>query len=308
MKIGGGHFAPKLGGHFELESGGHFKLELGGQYHWNLQNDNGTVNSANNFESSSDELIAYNTGWSGNNWSRIVKTNVPMNSATNNYVYATNSGTTYLPDSISYLVSQCYDLTSLSNPKISFDMKYDIETNYDALYVEYSLNAGTTWNVLGTQGSNWYNSSQPYGDPCFSCVGNQWTGTNTTTANYEYQLATLAAENNVLFRFVFKSDFTGEQGGAWIDNLLISGTLSTNSYSLSKLILYPNPANNFILIDNPQAKAFHYQIFDTLGKIVVENNENTLHDKITISNFSNGLYFIKLYTNDGVYLEKLIKN
>lgn len=29
MKIGGGHFAPKLGGQFELE--------LGGQYHWNLQ-------------------------------------------------------------------------------------------------------------------------------------------------------------------------------------------------------------------------------------------------------------------------------
>ena len=39
MKIGGGHFAPKLGGQFELESGGHFKLELGGQYHWNLQVD-----------------------------------------------------------------------------------------------------------------------------------------------------------------------------------------------------------------------------------------------------------------------------
>ena len=38
MKIGGGHFAPKLGGQFELESGGHFKLELGGQYHWNLHN------------------------------------------------------------------------------------------------------------------------------------------------------------------------------------------------------------------------------------------------------------------------------
>lgn len=38
MKIGGGHFAPKLGGHFELESGDHFKLELGGQYHWNLHN------------------------------------------------------------------------------------------------------------------------------------------------------------------------------------------------------------------------------------------------------------------------------
>ena len=41
MKIGGGHFAPKLGGHFELESGGHFKLELGGQYHWNLQSNLG---------------------------------------------------------------------------------------------------------------------------------------------------------------------------------------------------------------------------------------------------------------------------
>ena len=36
MKIGGGHFAPKLGGQFELELGGHFKLEWGGQYHWNL--------------------------------------------------------------------------------------------------------------------------------------------------------------------------------------------------------------------------------------------------------------------------------
>ena len=43
MKIGGGHFAPKLGGQFELESGGHFKLELGGQYHWNLQREERTT-------------------------------------------------------------------------------------------------------------------------------------------------------------------------------------------------------------------------------------------------------------------------
>ena len=50
MKIGGGHFAPKLGGQFELESGGHFKLELGGQYHWNLH----TKRSKRNFRSYSN--------------------------------------------------------------------------------------------------------------------------------------------------------------------------------------------------------------------------------------------------------------
>jgi len=98
------------------------------------------------------------------------------------------------------------------------------------VYVQYTLNQGVSWTLLGNAGDpNWYNSSRIAGDGlatpenCFNCVGGQWTGTNTTMTEYSYDLAALASETNVIFRIVFHSDQSVNEEGVVIDDFVVDG-------------------------------------------------------------------------------------
>ena len=83
-------------------------------------------------------------------------------------------------------------------------------------------------NVLGTKNdSNWYNSnrtneSSGTSNDCHNCPGAQWTGENTTFTEYVYNLAPLAAKQNIIFRFVFHSDDASNEEGVVIDDFIIS--------------------------------------------------------------------------------------
>ena len=126
-----------------------------------------------------------------------------------------------------YLYTGCYDLSAMILPEISFKMAYDLEENWDIFYVEYSFNNGNDWNVLGSkEDPNWYNSNRtsasPGPDDCYNCPGAQWTGTSLTMTTYSYDLVSLAAKSNVVFRFVFHADEATNQEGVIIDDIIIS--------------------------------------------------------------------------------------
>ena len=127
---------------------------------------------------------------------------------------------------------------SILAPVLKFDMAYDLEPNFDIVYVEYSTDVGQTWKVLGNINSqpNWYNSdrtneSSGTDDDCQNCPGAQWTGTNTTLTEYSYDFLANAAlgepdltlEGNVIFRIVFHSDPAVNEEGVIIDNLVVEG-------------------------------------------------------------------------------------
>ena len=143
------------------------------------------------------------------------------------------------------MVSQCYNLTGVSSPEIHFDMKYDLELNWDVVYVEYTTDFGANWNVLGTMGANWYNSNRTVataGNDCYNCPGAQWTGTNTTNTNYFYPLTALIGQPNVIFRIVFHSDESVNELGVNIDNFVITGTLAEQGFESNEFVIYPNPS------------------------------------------------------------------
>jgi hypothetical protein len=172
-------------------------------------NDSGTIGVVNSFTTASDELIAYNDGDSNVAWERGIRTTGTMTSD-GNTVYTSNLSTTNYPDlTKSYLVSQCYDLSNASNAQISFAMKFDLEENWDIVYVEYSTDFGSNWSILGAMDSNWYNSDRTQGTvgtDCYNCPGAQWTGTSLILRTYSYSLAALGTPENVIFRIVFHSD------------------------------------------------------------------------------------------------------
>lgn len=207
-------------------------------------NDSGTVNVTNTFESPADELLENDENSSTGIWERGTRSGGTISSGSNN-VYATSLSGNYPDLTKSFLISECYDLTQIANPQISFKLAYDLENNWDILYVQYSTDLGQSWQVLGLMDTNWYNSDrtpETTGSDCSNCVGAQWTGTNDLLTNYFYPLSDLSTETNVMFRFVFHSDQSVTEEGVIIDDFLISGTLSNEEMDINNLVIYPNPS------------------------------------------------------------------
>lgn len=273
-------------------------------------NDSGTVGVTNNFTTVSDELIVITEG--GNGWTRGNRTSGLL--ATNgNTAYVTNTSGNYTNNTKSYLISQCYNLSTVSNPTINFKLAFDLEQDWDIAYVEYSTDFGANWTVLGTMGTGWYNSDrtpQTSGTDCYNCVGAQWTGTNTTLSNYSASLAALNAETNVIFRIVFHSDEGVNQLGINVDDFVISGSLNTEDINLNAIQIAPNPTSSSFKIFFQDIIPSSIEIFDVTGKIIYTKKNHLFSNEVEIdlNEVSVGLYFIKITsTEQKIYTERIIK-
>lgn len=84
--------------------------------------------------------------------------------------------------------------------------------------------------------------------------------------------------------------------------------LSNESFSLRDIVIYPNPSNDFINIQVGQYedKIESIEITDILGKIVFQSH---FENKINITNFNQGVYFMTLITKEKEkFTTKIIKN
>jgi len=131
------------------------------------------------------------------------------------------NGGSYNDTENSWLQSPCFDFSSLTNPEIRLSIFWETELQYDGANLQYSIDEGASWTVLGSEasnttclGTNWYNYSpvQFLGDrPGWSgniqasgggCRGGQGSGQWITA---RHTLSMLAGRPKVLFRFGFGS-------------------------------------------------------------------------------------------------------
>jgi len=159
------------------------------------------------------------TGWARGN-SSVSGKNGTYNGS---YAWVTGLSANYVDNSSTYLYTPNYNFTATGTYIISFYSKYSVETDYDGFRVEYSLNKGSTWNLLGTTGGTWYNfanssgaTAWPAGEPFFS-------SSNASYTNHQYSTSALQANPNVAFRIGFKSDGGVTAAGVAIDNFEIQG-------------------------------------------------------------------------------------
>lgn len=200
-------------------------------------NDFGFGDQLFDFESENTSLLTFNDTGDGSVWERGVPTGSQLNTA--------SSGTQVLGTVLSgnhpnatkgFIVSGCYELSNIVAPVLKFNMAYVLEQDFDIVFVEYSLDDGQSWSLLGSVDSqpNWYVSDrtpQTSGTDCQNCPGGQWTGTNATLTEYAYDFVQNAAagetdltgESNVLFRIVFQSDQSITEEGAIVDDFIVEG-------------------------------------------------------------------------------------
>lgn len=299
-----------------------------------LVNDSGLVNSVNTFETASDNLISYDKGNTNILWQRGEAAgtilNITISGGSN--VYGTNLTGLYPNSTTSYLVSQCYDLTQYQNPKIKFDMAFDFEPDYDYINVEYSINGGLNWSILGdaTSGTNWYNSfNVPNANNCENCVGAQWTGAggdanlvggvNSDKVNYSWNMPDFGygganPQSNIIFRFNFVTDPAVVNEGVIIDNFEITGTyvLANTENDLESFSVTPNPTNGNILLRLASTDDVRVELFDIQGRKCFSKNylnSNTIFSQeINFDQLENGMYLINVTSNGKTATKKLIVN
>ena len=273
-------------------------------------NESGTVNTINTFNSATDALVSIDASGKANSvWERgtVVKS-LLTDAIAGSQVYATKLSDNYPDKTTSYLVSQCYDLSGLANPTVSFDMAFDLEPNWDIIYFEYSTNNGSTWNVLGTSSdTGWYNSSRlPDGADCFNCIGKQWTGnyasapagSNGVNGNKRNYSHTVPASDNTIFRFVFKSDDAANQEGVIIDNFEVQGVLSTSQNQFDSFGVYPNPSNGLFNVVLSTSEKVNIVLYDLSGRSIYNQNfsnkSNVFNQELNFNTLSSGVYILNV--------------
>ena len=94
--------------------------------------------------------------------------------------------------------------------------------------------------------------------------------------------------------------------GAW-ETTVQNTTLYTNNADLSRKIqLYPNPTRDEINVKNLSLlNNTSFKIFNVSGKMM--SSGILTNNKLNVSQFNSGLYFMTIVTNDTVETVKFIK-
>ena len=115
--------------------------------------------------------------------------------------------------------------------------------------------------------------------------------------------------------------FISDSGTYWVNVTNVNGCTSTDTIVVSQCIhtglqnsvdainvnLYPNPAQEQLYIQS-YSKLDKLEIIDVFGKKVSEYNTTELMNKfISLSNISNGIYLVKIYSGNQIINKPLVK-
>jgi len=82
----------------------------------------------------------------------------------------------------------------------------------------------------------------------------------------------------------------------------------SSPYSQNEIRIWPNPANSYINIDlSGQNSCNEISVFDSKGSLVLKKTVSLNNVQLNISDFQQGLYFIRVNTGSNRLIKKLVK-
>lgn len=119
---------------------------------------------------------------------------------------------------------------------------------------------------------------------------------------------------NIKIRWIMTSDTASDgsilvsTGTSKIDNIFFTGDLINGDSEISvdnSVAIYPNPATNYL--DIHCKSTMKIGLYNVNGQQVI-NTRSVIHEKIDISNFNSGVYFLKIENpkDKSVSLQKII--
>jgi len=89
----------------------------------------------------------------------------------------------------------------------------------------------------------------------------------------------------------------------------VSSASSACQNALENITLHPNPTTGELRIENGELRIKSVEVFDVYGRKLLSNHliTSSSNQKIDISHLNSGIYFVKITTEQGVIVEKIIK-
>jgi extracellular elastinolytic metalloproteinase len=229
-----------------------------------------------------------------------------------------------------------------AQPVLRFWHNYDTEAGSDGGIVQASSDNGSTWYDLGDKMfRNGYRGLIAY---TTFVVPNQkaFWGNNQTWQPCYVDLSSYVGQN-VKFRFRFATDSLVQATGWFMDDFQVMDMLSynatakvtdtqgdtatafvlgrgttinpvgTNAVIEAKgdigVKVYPNPTKNLfnILVTGSSAEA-DLTVYNTSGQVIIKKRVNSIDPiPVDLSTHAAGMYFVKLETDKGIVVEKVVK-
>ncbi len=138
-------------------------------------------------------------------------------------------------------------------------------------------------------------------------IGNTTTnGTGSLLGTVAY-IGTATSFDETYVAGTYYKIYAVDKAFNYSDELVVSdANLGVAENVIDRLKIYPNPANNYISIESPSVVVTSVEIFNVLGKNVYSQSGLT-DNKINISSLSNGMYLLKITSNEGSITRRIIK-
>lgn len=249
------------------------------------------------------------------NWHRVSADNVQWTRATVGGFGLTPGGSAKMDffnspqGEIDYLYVEGLDLSNISDPTLTFSLAhatYSASYN-DRLAIEVSTNCGQNWSTIYNKSSASGLTTAPYATNTFTPTASQWVKETVS-------LTSVQGQSEVLIRFKATS---GYGNNLYIDDVQVLSTTSVNDVqnSLNYVNIFPNPVEDMLNIDfflNKESNV-NVKVYDITGKLVASNDLSLLsvgkHQiKFDSSNWTSGMYFTVVSTDNGVITNKVIKH
>lgn len=201
-----------------------------------------------------------------------------------------------------WLVTEVVDL-STGSAFLGFDLaKAQTDgTRSDELRVEISTDCGGSWtSIFDKSGA------------ALSTVADQATNwVPSEAADWRLEQVDLSSYlgGNVIFRFV---NVNGFGNATFIDNVRVTTTLGQPDITATEIALFPNPANDQVMIQMAAPTAFPMDIVisNSLGQTVESFNEEifngTAQAQLNVSSLRSGLYFVSIRLGENTITKKLL--
>lgn len=134
-------------------------------------------------------------------------------------------------------------------------------------------------------------------------------GTNEGTKKFAPDIAPIASPlKNTYNFFLFKNQiyFNAVYGSEGNELFKLSKTsLEANKKDISKINIYPNPAENNLCVSGLSGN-YSLKITDMAGKIIFTDNSNYPTLNINLPEYKSGVYILQIVSDTGVFTKKIL--
>lgn len=191
------------------------------------------------------------------------------------------------------LITPLFDFSNYSGRDLR--LTFDFMANYRYIHngdpdEEYNLLV-----YVSTDGGNTFSSTPVYDMRNDQPEFEDWTETQASV-----NIASLAGQSNVKIKFNYYGTYGAE---LLINSVTIDDATGISENVATGVNIYPTPANTVLNV-NASSEINTVEIYSLTGAKVATINGNGTNVKVNVADYANGMYFVKIITNDGTTTKK----